>query len=219
MNRCLVLFARIPKKNEVKTRLRPYLLNGSSEGIYRAFLNDMVQIANQVRCENKFIAFISSNNSKPAFLESIAPDFKIVKQVGNNLGERMYQVFKNILKCECHRVIIIGTDMPTLPPGNIHMAFEKLIHSDIVLGPSMDGGYYLVGLKKPHREIFLNIDWGTNQVFHQTMQRIKKAKLIVSFVPQCYDIDNGEGLHRLIDELKERKDDAIAYWTKKYLKI
>ena len=218
MNRWLVLFAKEPKKNNVKTRLQPCLQTGSSEGIYKAFFRDVVEIARQIECENKIIAYESENNN-PEFISKIAPDFKIIKQTGKDLGERMYQIFWWILHHKAHHVIIIGTDIPTLPPENLQMAFKQLSHHDIVLGPSLDGGYYLIGLKKPHREIFTNIGWGSNQVLNQTVSKINKMHLKAAFIPRWYDVDDQDDLNRLMKELKGKQDKSIARWTRKYLEI
>ena len=218
MNRWLILFAKEPKKNQVKTRLRPYLITGSAEGIYTAFFRDVVEIARQVQCENRLIAY-ESVNKNPEFIQKIAPDFKTIKQTGKDLGERMYQIFWWILQHKVHHVIIIGTDIPTLPPENIQMAFKQLGHHDVVLGPSLDGGYYLIGLKKPHQEIFINIDWGSNRVFNQTVCKINKMHLKATFIPRWYDVDDQDGLGRLIKDLKRKQDKSIARWTRKYLGI
>jgi len=218
MNRWLILFAKEPKKNQVKTRLRPYLPTGSAEGIYMAFLRDVVEIARQVQCENKLIAY-ESVNENPEFIQKIAPDFKIIKQTGKDLGERMYQIFWWILHHKVHHVIIIGTDIPTLPTENLQMAFKQLSYYDVVLGPSLDGGYYLIGLKKPHQEIFINIDWGSNQVLNQTVCKINKMHLKAAFIPRWYDVDDQDGLNRLIKDLKGKQDKSIARWTRKYLGI
>jgi len=101
-----------------------------------------------------------------------------------------------------HHAIIIGTDIPTLPAENLQMAFKQLSYHDIVLGPSLDGGYYLIGLKKPHREIFINIDWGSNWVLNQTVCKINKMHLKASFIPRWYDVDDQDVLSRLIKDLK-----------------
>ena len=218
MNRWIVLFAKEPKKNNVKTRLQPYLQTGSPEGIYKAFFRDVVEIARQIECENKIIAYESENNN-PEFISKIAPDFKIIKQTGKDLGERMCQIFWWILHHKAHHVIIIGTDIPILPPENIQIAFQQLGHHDIVLVPSLDGGYYLIGLKKPHREIFENIGWGSTQVLNQTVSKINKMHLKAAFIPRWYDVDDQDGLNRLMKELKGKQDKSIARWTRKYLEI
>ncbi len=218
MNRWLILFAKEPEKNQVKTRLRPYLQRGSAEAIYTAFFRDVVEIARQVQCENKLIAYESSNEN-PEFIQKVAPDFKIIKQTGKDLGERMYQIFWQILHHKARHVIIIGTDIPTLPPENIQMAFKQLEHQDIVLGPSLDGGYYLIGLKKAHREIFENIDWGSDQVLNQTICKINKKNLKSSFVPRWYDVDDQDGLNRLKMDLKRKLNPLMAPRTRKYLEI
>jgi len=218
MNRWLILFAKEPKNNQVKTRLRPYLATGSTEGIYMAFFRDMVEIARQVQCKNRLIAY-ESDNENPEFIQKVAPDFKIIKQTGKDLGERMYQIFWWILHHKAHHVIIIGTDIPTLPPENLQMAFKQLSHHDIVLGPSFDGGYYLIGSKKPYREIFENIDWGSNRVLNQTVCKINKMHLKAAFIPRWYDVDDQDGLNRLKKDLKGKQDKSIARWTRKYLEI
>ena len=96
-------------------------------------------------------------------------------------------------------MVIVGTDSPTLPSRFIYQAFSKLNNADFVLGPCKDGGYYLIGLKKPVKELFEDIDWGTNKVFNQTLKKAKLLNLQIRVLPCWYDIDTIDDLKRLGD--------------------
>ena len=118
-------------------------------------------------------------------------------------------------------VCLIDSDSPTVPPENFSKAIEFLkTRSDrIVLGPCDDGGYYLIGVKKPHRELFERIDWSTERVFDQTMRRARELGLEVKFLPPGYDIDDAAGLHRLYNELqRDSVHTEIAPHTRKFMR-
>lgn len=110
----------------------------------------------------------------------------------------MYTALDQSLRAGATRAVIVGTDIPSLPAQHIRQAFDLLSNKDVVLGPSTDGGYYLVGLSRPIRSIFQNIEWSTDRVFIQTLERIYSADLSLGLVPPWYDIDTPEELDFLL---------------------
>ena len=115
--------------------------------------------------------------------------------------------------------VIIGSDSPTLPAFLIDQAFLKLERNDLVLGPTQDGGYYLIGLKEPCAGIFREISWSSNYVFSETLKRAKQYKKKVAILNQWYDIDDEKSLNYLIKDLRESKAKAAAVFSRKALAI
>ncbi len=131
------------------------------------------------------------------------------------MGERMFNAFEFAFANGSDSVMMIGTDSPTFPAEFIEQAFEFLKNSDAVLGESDDGGYYLIGLKTLHKEIFENVEWSSPETFDQTVKNIEKCGLKFSFVPKWYDVDFPEDLERLKKELNENPQ--LAPRTAKWL--
>ena len=123
-------------------------------------------------------------------------------------------------KCGFGSVCLIDSDSPTVSGENFAEAVELLSTTEdrVVLGPSDDGGYYLVGMKKPHRHLFEKIDWSTERVLNQTVQRAAEIDLEVKLLPTGFDVDDDAGLRRLRNELLgEQADDSVAPNTQRFL--
>ena len=122
------------------------------------------------------------------------PDFSYVAQINGDLGKRMAHAFNYVFSKGHRQAIIIGTDIPTLTAHILTEAFQLLDQSDIVIGPAYDGGYYLIGMRQLHRELFINIAWSTPIVTKQTLQAIARLRLHISYLPTLMDIDTEEDL-------------------------
>ena len=216
MKDCLIVFAREPKAGKVKTRLQKYLSKDMCVQLYKAFLNDTLELARAIKCFDKVLAY-DSFTLEPAYLKTIARDFIFYKQNGRNLGEKMYNAFKFAMRMNCDRTVIIGSDSPNLPVKYVKEAYRRLDRSDIVLGPSYDGGYYLIGVKKPCAGIFRGVKWGSRTVLENTVKNAGNIGKIVSILEKWYDIDDFAALTLLRKDLK--KDKKAAPWTRKLLKI
>ena len=129
----------------------------------------------------------------------------------------MYYAFRYVASQKISHMILIGSDLPNLPPTHIKNAFQALTDHDVVLGPSLDGGYYLIALKNPDLRLFENIQWGTEQVFIQTVKKIRLLNKTVSILNPWYDVDNLEQLRRLKIDLSNEPDPHIAQFTRKSL--
>ncbi|MEW6008144.1 MAG: TIGR04282 family arsenosugar biosynthesis glycosyltransferase [Candidatus Omnitrophota bacterium] len=216
MKHCLIIFAKEPKKGKVKTRLQEYLTNLKCLNLYKAFLRDTLDLVKKVSCEYKILAY-DSNDKTPTYLKKVAPNYMFYKQKGDDLGQRLYNAFRFANDNGASKIVIIGSDSPNLPPSSINEAFSLLGHCDLVLGPSLDGGYYLIGLKVTCFGLFKDIKWSSPTVFQETINRAKKLKLKVASLDKGYDIDDIKLLLRLQNDLSKLKNKNIARWTQKTL--
>jgi uncharacterized protein len=124
-------------------------------------------------------------------------------QVGEDLGQRMHHTCASLFAKGYERVLLVGTDVPTLPLSVYQDALTLLDKSDVVLGPALDGGYYLIGLTKPAEQLFTQVPWSTDQVLAVTQQNAKTLGLSVSLTTAWRDVDTIVDLHALITECQE----------------
>lgn len=218
MKRCLIVFAKEPQRNEVKTRLKGCLSNEQRLELYKAFLKDTLNIAKRFKCESRILAFESAK-AKPVYLESIGRKFKFYKQKGKDLGEKMHGAFRYAYRKKYKRIVIIGSDSPTLPSSFIRQAFKALNKNDAVLGPCRDGGFYLIGLKKPCFAIFKGIRWSSKTVFEDTLRNIKRLKKTAAVINHWYDVDEPNDLVRLKQDLEKSKNKNVGSCTKRYFRF
>lgn len=190
----LGIFVRSPVAGEVKTRLVPPLDPAGARDLYVAFLKDLFP---RVR-EAKFIPTIFYSGERTPELEAIVPPrWPLVAQTGADLGARLAAAFDHLLVPPGARAVIIGSDSPDLPVSHLARAFQKLKHRDVVLGPAVDGGYYLVGLRARAPSLFAGIPWGTRAVLASTVDAVSREGLSLSMLPLWYDVDDANGLELL----------------------
>jgi rSAM/selenodomain-associated transferase 1 len=218
MRNCLIIFAKEPLPGKVKTRLRGSLSASQCLELYKLFLRDTVALARRARSDARFVAY-ESQDTAPAYLKTIAPEFTFFRQRGSDLGRRMHNAFVRVQDTRPLKTAIIGSDIPDLPVGYIDDAFEKLNRHDLVLGPSRDGGYYLVALKRPCFGLFEDVMWSTGSVLAQTLKNAGRLKIKSALLSEWYDIDEERDLGYLKSRLNADKDKNIAAWTRKSLKI
>ncbi len=216
MNDFLIIFAKEPKNGKVKTRLHDYLSENLCVDLYKAFLKDTLDFTDKIACEHKIIAY-DSNGRSPEYLKNIAPRYTFYKQKHGSLGGRMHNAFRFAKDAGASKVIIIGSDSPTLPASTIKKAFSLLDRADLVLGPSLDGGYYLIGLKSPCAGIFKDVTWSSPKVLKETLKNAKKLKKRVVLLDKMYDIDDVKALLLYKNDLRKKKNRNIARRTKKFI--
>ncbi len=183
-NRAVAVFIRNPVLGKVKTRLANQVGDQQALIIYHELLD--ITFATLQKIEEDVILFLTDHRED--FIDQ--PYDKLLQSDGD-LGAKMLSSFENLTK-GYESVLLIGSDCPYLTPSLIKEAFEKLDKSDVVLGPSLDGGYYLIGMKTPHPPIFDNIEWSTESVFNQTIERITKADLRYELIDTLGDVDYWE---------------------------
>ncbi len=182
-----MIFVKNAELGKVKTRLASTLGDEMALKIYLSLLSHTRQIACEIKA-NRFLFYSDSINHEDDWKES---DFQKHLQHNGHLGDRINAAFELAFQSN-DKVIIIGSDCASLNAEIVEEAFMALNHSPFVIGPAMDGGYYLIGMNKFEPSIFKNIDWSTEQVLKQTIEAIKKLDKSCYLLPELSDIDYEE---------------------------
>ncbi|MDD4954870.1 MAG: TIGR04282 family arsenosugar biosynthesis glycosyltransferase [Candidatus Omnitrophica bacterium] len=214
--RSLIVFAKEPQKGKVKTRLLDCLSRNDCLKLYKAFLRDTLDVARAVNCEKKIIAYEAT--CEPRYIKRIGKDFSFYKQEGENFGERLINAFKAARKEGSQKIVVIGADSPTILSEFIERGFNLLDDNDIILGPTRDRGFYLIGLKNSVPGLFKNIQWSTNYVLAGILKNSEFLGKKVAKLDEWYDVDDKDSLLYLSDVLKHDKNIRVARWTKKTLR-
>ena len=223
----LALMAKVPFAGPVKTRLTPPLSPEEAATLSTCFLRDMTTNVLGINDGTEGVVLYTPADAE-AFLRDLLPDgFKLMAQRGETLGERLFNAAAELFSNGFESVCLINSDSPTLPSEILRMAVSLLAQDGdrVVLGPSQDGGYYLIGLKHPHRELFECIAWSTADVLAHTSERAAEINLPIEFLPTWYDVDDAATLRLLCDELSLLRHDGQAQFrggfkaphTSKYL--
>jgi uncharacterized protein len=227
----LAVMTKAPQAGRVKTRLVPPLTPEEAAELNKCFLRDTAAaISNAcsrrpVGDEGKTarsspIAVYTPVGAESAYTDVLPAEFSLLPQRGDEFGERLYFAVEDLFKCGFDSLCLIDSDSPTVPAENFEKAVELLSTGEdrLVLGPSDDGGYYLIGVKKPHQDLFEQIDWSTERVFNQTIQRATEIGIEVKLLPTGYDVDDGASLRRLCNEvLTDTTSADIAPHTREFL--
>ena len=220
MKEALVLMAKAPREGEVKTRLFGALSPGEAKQLYIAFLSDTFALMEEVMEEREELSLAlcyTPEGEEEAFEEVEREGSLMIPQRGENLGERLTNCFTDLFAIGFQSVVVIGADSPTLPGAYVFDAFECFeTDDDVVIGPTEDGGYYLVGMRKLHRRIFEDIPWGGDGTLAATIDRAREAELDLVLLPEWHDVDTPEDFERLKRELEENKEGTK--FTRRFLK-
>ena len=232
MKRALIVLTKVPIKGLVKTRLIPALAPDKACELQRRFLLDILDLVHLLKCQDDGLDVIVSytppdkldvlkDQVKEVEAHGKSSMFRFVPQSGADLGERSYNAIHEAFRTEgCEQAVMIGTDLPTLPLGYLKNAFDLLEDCDVVLGPNVDGGYYLVGMRDKEDEIFSGIDWGTKDVLRQTLEIVNKKGLKLGYLDLWYDVDEPADLRFLKVHLEYLKTcgKRVPERTYRYLK-
>lgn len=193
----LLVFAKPPTPGRVKTRLTPPLSHAEAAELYSCMLKDTLAKAKSLPGAERFVLYADEEGAVEYF-RGIAPDVELFPQEGGTLGDRMERAFARAFARGFRRVVIIGSDSPDLPPGIVESAFALLCKEnvDVVFGPSEDGGYYLLAMKRLHGELFRGIPWSSGSVLEDSLARCAAAGLKVELLPVWYDLDTVADLRR-----------------------
>jgi rSAM/selenodomain-associated transferase 1 len=218
MPNALVIFTKAPLVGQVKTRLCPPLSPEEAAELARCFLTDTVERACRLPTVKVYLA-ITPAESEPLFRALLPFPVEYIAQRGGSLGEREHNVFVDLLRRGATHIVLIGSDLPTLPFSHLQEAFRHIedTRCDAVFGPSRDGGYYLVGMRTPHPELFEDITWSTASVMAETLAQARQHGLNVALVPSWHDVDDKDDLSRLVSELRQPDEYTHAPRTRTYL--
>lgn len=201
----LAIMTKAPQPGRVKTRLSPPLAPVEAAELNICFLRDTATAIAHVAKAGaaQGVGVYTPVGAEAAYTNILPADFILVPQRGDVFGERLLLATHDLLQLGFESVCLIDSDSPTVPATAFSQAVEFLACAEdtAVLGPSDDGGYYLIGLKKAHRPLFENIDWSTDRVLEQTMAAARKIDLPVQLLPAWYDVDDRATLRRLCQEL------------------
>ncbi len=219
----LAVMTKVPQAGHVKTRLVPPLTPGEAAELNSCFLRDTAASISSAASDSNAcaIAVYTPVGCEAAYTDILTSDFNLLPQRGETFGERLYFAAEDLFKCGFESVCLIDSDSPTVPATSFSQAVVELakLGDRVVLGPCDDGGYYLIGLKKLHRELFERIDWSTGRVLDQTRQRAREIGLEIKLLPLGYDVDDGASLCRLCKELLTDTVSAdIAPHTREFLR-
>ena len=189
----LIIFSRLPIGHETKTRLAPILSETQRKELHLAMWRDIFGEALKLRSTDIYLFWTGSGDIE--YYRQFIPDsFILVKQEGNNLGERMRSAMRKIFADGYKRAAIIGSDIPSVKAENISRAFDVLNESDIVIGPSKDGGYWLIGMRKYISESFGISSWGNSSVFDETVRTLSRLGISFGTADTLDDLDTPEDI-------------------------
>jgi uncharacterized protein len=200
----LAVMTKAPRAGQVKTRLVPPLTPKEAAELNICFLRDTTDaIAKASGINARGVGVYTPTGSESAYSDILPPGFELLPQRGDGFGERLSFAVEDLLQCGFGSICLIDSDSPTVPASSYVQAVEllSLPNECVVLGPSDDGGYYLIGVKRNRPELFERIDWSTERVFDQTVERAKELLLEVKVLPAGYDVDDGATLRRVCAEL------------------
>ena len=215
VKKALILFLRYPKAGTVKTRLAETTSSDFAVNFYRSCAEKIVGIAKSIEGINRF-AFYSNNNEKQVISDWLGNKLFFSVQEGDDLGSRMKNAFEKVFSSGSEKVIIVGTDIPDLSKKIIEQAFNSIEENDVVIGPSKDGGYYLLGMKKMVYDLFGGIEFSNDKVYSKTIKKLNNLNLRYDSLPLLQDIDTEEDLINWLNEKsnnKIKKEIKLAYKT------
>jgi rSAM/selenodomain-associated transferase 1 len=200
-DRCLLFFVKYPEKGNVKSRLAAVIGDDSAVSIYKSIVVQMLSTLKKGLFP-LYICFFPKKAQKP-IKNWLGWKYRYMPQKGKDLGERMRNGFIDGFALGYERIVLIGSDLPDLPMKYIEEAFESLKEMDAVIGPAVDGGYYLIGFNQStfSPQVFEGIAWGTKNVFGETIKKLKRFRRVVYTLPYQRDIDTVEDLRHLRGQL------------------
>ena len=234
MKRCLIIVAKQPVIGQVKTRIARHIGVEQATALYTCALEDTLELVTRYQASRPIINPVKDSDANPIvspvisyapphaeahrFFLELAPTFTLIPQHGADFGARLLSAFTQMAERDAERMVLIGTDNPSLPLSHIEGAFAQLDRpgTDAVLGRVSDGGYYLIGMRKPQPALFERITWSTEVVAAETHARAREANLHMVDVAPWYDLDTIDDLRTLLHDVK-RSNDRRATRTRAFI--
>lgn len=211
----LLVFARFPRLGRVKSRLAGTVGEQFAFDLYCAMLQDTLERYRRM-ADRRFLYLAECDCEEGLTLVrgwGMGTEYEVALQAEGDLGERMWNAVSEVREVS-GKVVIVGSDSPTVPLGYVQQAFDRLGDTPFVIGPVADGGYYLIGLSEFHKTPFEGVDWGSERVLDQTLARVGKENICL--LPPWYDVDREPDLDQLVSELAESPG-AFPQWTRRVL--
>jgi rSAM/selenodomain-associated transferase 1 len=197
---CVIMFVKSAERGMVKSRLAASVGKDVALDLYKCFVSDLMEMLGQGG--HAFEIFFYPPDARQELVQWLGDEHTLIPQKGNDLGDRMKSAFELVFSQGFHNALLIGSDIPDLPILFIDEALGALKDCDAVVGPSHDGGYYLISFKRNTflPQVFSGITWGTPEVFEQTIRILRKANLTVHTLPAWRDIDTVDDLKALFQD-------------------
>jgi rSAM/selenodomain-associated transferase 1 len=215
IDRALLVVAKQPVPGQTKTRLCPPLTHAQAADLYECFLRDTLDTMRTVMKVKAIIGYLPDDAQE--YFRQLAPDMELIGQLGETLGERLDHLLKVTLNNGFQQAVIMDSDSPTLPASYLIQAFDQLAEADVVLGPTRDGGYYLIGAKRPQSQLVRQVQMSTPHVLSDTLKLAKAIGTTIALLPIWYDVDNISDLFHLDREIKHQANKGIAPATRQWL--
>lgn len=198
----ILVMAKRPFPGQTKTRLSPPLTPLEAAKLYECFLKDVLAKVQSLSDVAPYVAYVPE--TAESYFKAIAPNFGLILQQGDTLGERLDTVMTQCQAFGHTRVVAMNSDSPNLPISYLTAAFEQLADPavDLVLGPCADGGYYLIGWKRPIPRLVRDVQMSTPHVLADTLQIAEQLGVQVTLLPQWYDVDSEADLEQLKKDLE-----------------
>jgi len=187
----LIIFAKFPDKS-VKTRLKGFLSEQKRIILYEFLLSSTVKKLNTCAGVDVYLCF-TPRQKEDYFLRY---GLRLFPQSDGDLGMRMFEAFRYVFKIGYQKAVLVGTDVPTLTKRIVMNALYLLERDDVVFGPALDGGYYLIGMKKNYSDIFNGIEWSSPSTLSESITKAQACGLKIGFVESLSDIDTIEDLRK-----------------------
>ena len=215
-DRVLVIMAKAPRLGEVKTRLTPSLSHTAVTAFYCCLLDDTLALARSL--SDVEVAIMCPDSDVNELAQLAGNEASVVAQKGEGLAAGLTSVFAHFAEGHQRRTIAFNTDSPHLPRSVLEDAFETLAAHDVVVGPTHDGGYYLVGANASHPALFAGDGMGTSSALERLLSSARDLELSVGFADPFYDIDVADDLTRLAEELRlaPARAPRTARWLKEW---
>ena len=199
MKKAVICFTRVPKPGVTKTRLLPILTGDQCARLHTAFLKDLASVYENVAAD-LYVAYTADPDWE--VLKPIFPRARgFFPQEGADLGEKMYRAIERVLERGYEAGVLTGADLPLMKESHLEAGFAALDGADVAIGPTSDGGYYLIGMKAPHEEIFRVSGYGGATALENTLTAGQQAVLEIALTLPCDDVDTPEDLRRLMGRL------------------
>jgi rSAM/selenodomain-associated transferase 1 len=200
----LIIFAKLPRVGEVKTRLGESIGMERAVEVYKQFAEHAFSLADELHSLGVLVyIFYAPGATKNDVKNWVGRPFHFAQQHGESLGERMKNAFNKTFADGAMRTVIIGTDVPELDAIAIRSAYEMLSTHDVVIGPSTDGGYYLLGMNAPTKNVFGGITWSVETVLQQTLTKVQSLQLSHLLLPTFSDIDTDDDFREYLSRTKK----------------